>query len=89
MRIFPAAVKLQRGWEYRFSRGEDICAKDLSNLAPKQLDGLPDNNLVTECDLSRFDREARVAKCQNKRFKAKNIRNNMVLYNDNKRAENH
>ena len=43
------------------------------------MEGLP-TNLVTERDLSRFDREAQVAKSKNRRFKAKNIRNNMVLY---------
>ena len=46
----------------------------------KQLDGLPSNNCINERDLSKFDKEAYVAKCRNRRFKAKNIRNNMVLY---------
>lgn len=79
-----AAVKLQCGREYGFSRGEELRATDLSSLAPRELAGLPTNNLVTERDLSRFDREARVAKSRNRRFKAKNIRNNMMLYKTTK-----
>lgn len=74
-----AAVKLQCGREYGFSNAEKR-ATDLSTLDADALEGLPTNNLVTERDLSRFDREAQVAKSRNRRFKAKNIRNNMVLY---------
>ena len=70
-----AAVKLQCGREYGFSDAEKR-ATDLSTLAANELEGLPTNNLVTE----RFDREAQVAKTRNRWFKAKNIRNNMVLY---------
>ena len=74
-----AAVKLKCGRQYGFSDAEKG-ATDLSTLAANELEGLPTNNLVTERDLSRFDREAQVAKSRNRRFKAKNIRNNMVLY---------
>ena len=38
------------------------------------------NNCISERDLSQFDKEAVVAHCRNRCFKAKNIRNNMVLY---------
>ena len=51
MCISPAAVTLQCDREYRFSRGKELCVRNLSNLAPKQLDSLPTNNLVTERDL--------------------------------------
>ena len=68
-----AAVKLQCGRKYRFSDSEKR-ATDLSTLPANELEGLPTNNLVTERDLSRFDREAQVAKSRNRRFKAKNIR---------------
>ena len=73
--LSAAAVKLQCGRGYGFSDCEKR-ATDLSTLAANELKGLPTNNLVTERDLSRFDREAQVAKSRNKRFKAKNIRNN-------------
>ena len=73
------AVKLKCRRQYGFSDAEKG-ATDLSTLAANELEGLPTNNLVTERDLSRFDREAQVAKSRNRRFKAKNIRNNMVLY---------
>ena len=79
-----AAVKLQCGREYGFSTGKELHATDLSSLAPEQLVGLPTNNLVAERDLSKFDREARVAKSRNRRFRAKNIRNNMMLYQTTK-----
>ena len=65
--------------EYGFSEAEKR-ATDLSTLAANELEGLPTNNLVTERDLSRFDRDAQVAKGRNRRFKAKNVRNNMVVY---------
>ncbi|KAG1655098.1 CAAX prenyl protease 2 [Nymphon striatum] len=74
-----SAVKLQCGREYGFSEVK-LRATDLSLLSDKDLEGLPTNNLVAERDFSRFDREARVAKSRNRRFKAKNIQNNMVLY---------
>ncbi|KAG1652562.1 Anaphase-promoting complex subunit 5 [Nymphon striatum] len=74
-----SAVKLQCGREYGFSEVK-LRATDLSLLSEKDLEGLPTNNLVAERDFSRFAREARVAKSRNRRFKAKNIQNNMVLY---------
>ena len=67
-----AAVKLQCGRECGFYDAEKR-ATDLSTLAVNELEGLPTNNLVTERDLSRFNREAQVAKSRNRRFKAKNI----------------
>ena len=67
------------GRECGFSEAEKR-ATDLSTLAANELEGLPTNNLVTERDLSRFDRDAQVAKGRNRRFKAKNVRNNMVVY---------
>ena len=56
-------------------------------LTVQELEGLPTNNLITERDLSRFDREAKVAKCCNRRFKAKNIWNNMILYKTEKQVK--
>ena len=55
-------------------------ATDLSTLEKEELEKYKTNNLISERDLSWFDRESRVAKCRNRKFKAKNIRNNMVLY---------
>ena len=73
------AVKLQCGREYGFS---DLPgrATDISKLSTGERTGLPTNNCINERDLSRFDREAVVSRCRNRKFKAKNIRNNMVLY---------
>ena len=44
----------------------------------KQIEDI--NNIVAECNLSVFDRKAAVAKCRNKKFKAKSIRNDVVLH---------
>ena len=38
------------------------------------------NNVVAECNLSIFDHKAKVAKSRNYRFKAKGIRNDLVLH---------
>ena len=73
-------IKRQCGREYGFADGEPQRATDLSKLSVVQLEGLPTNNCVNERDLSKFDKEAPVSKCRNRKFKAKNIRNNMVLY---------
>ena len=53
---------------------------DISSLSSKELHGLPSNNCISERDLSKFDQEAVISRCRNRRFKAKNIRNNIVLY---------
>ena len=62
-----SAVKLQCASEYGF--GDDKAqAADLSLLSDSDLEGLPTNNLIAECNLLRFDREANVAKSRNRRF---------------------
>ena len=73
------AVKLQCGREYGFS---DIPgrATDISKLSPTERAGLPTNNCINERDLSRFDKESVVPRCRNRKFKGKNILNNMVFY---------
>ena len=54
-------------------------AADVSLLNDSDLEGLPTNNLIAERDLSKFDRETNVEKSRKRRFKAKNIWNNIVL----------
>ena len=76
-------LKLQCGKEYGFS-SDPQRATDISKLNSQQLEGLPSNNCISERDLSRFDREAKVSKCRNRKFRAINIRNNMMLYKSNK-----
>ena len=66
------------GREYGYAE-HDLRATDLSTLSADDLDGLPTNNCINEQDLSKFDKEAILSKCRNRRFKAKSIRN-MVLY---------
>ena len=56
-----------------------FAAKNIQRLTDC-LDGLPTNNCINERDLSKFDKEAILSKCRNRWFKAKSIRNNMVLY---------
>ena len=63
--------------KFKFYSGR---ATDISKLSPTERAGLPTNNCINERDLSRFDKESVVSRCRNRKFKAKNIRNNMVLY---------
>ena len=79
-------VMLQCGREYGFSdsSNQELRARDLSTLSEKQLEGLPTNNLATERLLAVFDhRTQESAKCRNFRFKAKSIRNDLMLYKGN------
>ena len=79
-------VMLQCGREYGFSdsSNQELRATDLSTLSEKQLEGLPTNNLATERLLAVFDHRAqKSAKCRNFRFKAKSIRNDLMLYKGN------
>ena len=75
------AVKQQCRREYGFSDGEKLRATDLIMLPASDPEGLPTNNLATERNLSQFDGEAKVARSRNRRFKAENIRNNIVIQN--------
>ena len=64
------AVLCQCGREYGFS-DEPLRATDISTLTPEEREGLPTNNCISEGDLSRFDKEAVVSGCRNRKFKAK------------------
>ena len=56
-------------------------ATDISKLSLEERKDLPTNNLITERNLSVFDRRAsKSAKCRNRKFTAKGIRNDMVLH---------
>ena len=71
--------------EYGFpDDGENLHATDISKLTPEEREGLPTNNCISEWDLSKFDKEAGVSRCRNRKFKAKNIWNNMVIYKSRK-----
>ena len=52
-------------------------------MTPKDLEGLPTNNLISERDFSNLDRLAKVAKSRNHKFESKGIRNNMTLIKSN------
>ena len=79
------SIKRQCGREYGFADDDQkLRATDISILTTEELEGLPTNNCINERDLSKFDKEAYVSKCRNRKFKAKNIRNNMVLYKSKK-----
>ena len=66
-----AAIQRQCGQEYGFADGEDLHVTDISSLSSEELHGLPTNNCISERDLSKFDQEAVVSRCRNRRFKAK------------------
>ena len=62
----------------------DAKSTQLDKLVPKELSGLPTNNLDTERNLLKFSCLSEVAKIRNIRFKAKGIRNNTTLYQSGK-----
>ena len=77
------AILLQCGWEYGFSDSVAISSRatDLSSLDTWQLKGLPSNNLIGKRLLAVFDKRAsKVAKCRNRKFAGKSIRNDLMLY---------
>ena len=60
-----AAIKLQCGQEYGFDNNGEIRATVIANLNETELKGLPTNSLITEEDLSKFDRLAKEVKSRN------------------------
>ena len=74
-------VMLQCGAEYGFGEDSSKRATDLSLLSKEELKGLPTENSKCERNLSVFDNRAgKVAKCRNRRFTGKSIRNDVMLY---------
>ena len=75
------SIKLQCGREYGFGDpGDEKRGKDLTELTPEELFGLPTNNLVCERWLSVFGKRSVVGKFRNKNFQAKGIRADLVLH---------
>ena len=81
------AVLRQCGREYGFagdgSSVGDRGVTNLKSLPNELLKVLPTDNLNCERQLSEFDRRAVAAKSRNRNFKARGIRDDMVLYNAN------
>ena len=75
------SILLKCGCEYGFGQEIDarVHATQLHLLSKDDLTGFPTNNLPSERVFFVFDRKATTAKCQNKLFKAKSIRNDMIL----------
>ena len=80
------AIHLQCGREYNLDAEEanvkDRGATKLQTLPPELLEVLPTNNLKCERQLSEFDRRAVFAKTRNRNFKARGIRDDMVLFSE-------
>ena len=75
-------LRLQRGREYGFYN-EDFTprAAIISEMQDIDLELIPSNNLICERNLSKFSNLAeKSAKCSNRHFKAKCIRNDITLY---------
>ena len=75
-------LRLQRGREYGFYN-EDFTprAAIISEIQDMDLELIPSNNLICERNLSKFSNLAeRSAKCSNRHFKAKCIRDDITLY---------
>ena len=80
-------VLLQCGCKYGFSQEIDASVRttQLHLFSKEDLAGLPTNNIPSEHVLSVFDWKATAAKCRNKLFKAKSIRNDMILHQSSQR----
>ena len=69
--------------KYRFAAESSTRATDLSVLTKEQLCGLPTGNLKCERNLLIFNTRAeKGAKNRNRKFTAKSIRNDVMLYRD-------
>ena len=81
------SILLQCGHKYGFGQETDapVRAMQLHLLSKEDLAGLPTNNIPSERVFSVFDRKATAAKSQNKVFKAKSIRNDMILHQSSQR----
>ena len=75
-------LRLQRGREYGFyEENFTPIAAMVCELQDKELELIPSNNLICERNLSKFSNLAeRSAKCSNRHFKAKCIRDDITLY---------
>ena len=82
------SILLQCGCEYGFGQEIDapVCATQLHLLKKEHLAGPPTNNIPCERVIFVFDRKATAAKCRKKLFKAKSIRNDMILHQSSQRA---
>lgn len=76
------SMLLECGRECSFSEVADVEAHktSLHKLTSAELENLPPNNNPSECIFSAFNRKAQSAKCQNQKFKAKTIQNDMTLH---------
>ena len=75
-------LRLQRGREYGFYN-EDFTprAANINEIEDMDLELIPSNNLICERNLSKFSTLAeKSAKCSNRHFKAKCIRDDITLY---------
>ena len=77
-------IDLQCGREYGFGNHADVNdpprATQIYKLTPAEMDGLETNNILAERKLGVFDIKALCAKSRNYKFKAKSLRDNMVLH---------
>ena len=72
-------IELQCGREYGFGMNENPRATAIYKLTPEERKDLETHNLVVERNLGVFDKRADIAKFRNHKFKAKSIRNDVVL----------
>jgi len=66
--------------QYGFAPESSKRATDLSLLTEEERRALPTGNLKCERHLSVFDNRSEVAKCRNRKFTGKSIRNDVMLY---------
>lgn len=78
-------IQLQCGREYGIGAYSQLPqrATQIFNLTVDERSSLETSNVICERELGVFDHRSHVAKSRNKRFKAKNLRNDMVLHKSN------
>ena len=72
---------MQCGREYGFGKQNDkVRATEISKLTSEERKDLDRNNVICENELGVFDHRSVVSKSRNRKFKAKSLRNDMVLH---------
>ena len=81
-------IELQCGREYGFGSHSDAVprATEIHKLSEEERKDLEKSNIIGEQELGGFDHRADVAKCRNHKFKAKSLRNDMVLHKSSLKA---
>ena len=82
-------IELQCGRGYSFGENTELPqrAMEIHKLSDEEKKDLESNNVLAERELGVFDHRSVIANSQNYKFKAKSLRNDMVLHKSSKVAK--